>query len=488
MESNPYHECYQWKNLKVNTERNIEPPQTGCLKALVSQDHLILVFQNQVYTLNLKVLYWSQFNITKTGNPKQLTCNLCLARPGLIVEINSSGTLELLTFETEKVPQNFIQKSLSLANAGLPRFTFSGMNADLNFIYVCDSMRDASNNRNETVVYQLNIEECKAVKMDIQGSQPCGRNQEKSVFSNEKLFVFGGKSIETSQQLSDLWVLHLGEMRWEKLPDINPDGLIAQLQDSPSIFAMNDQILISKMVNKTQIIQSYGLNEGVWYDPHLISGSPLPSDLNLVTKYHDTIIFCSGVYAHLLRIPLKQKKTEAVKQEVLMKELFETKKYADITFTIENHEFQVHKCLITQRCPYFAKMFESGMNESHSNPIPIEDKEVKANIFEVILRYIYLCKVELNDEIAEDLLKHAHKFGLKDLTNDCQQFLITEIKVENAVPYLHLAEQYEIEQLRKACVIFIAKNFCEVLNRNEPKEFDSKTLIEIYDRKPCPFH
>ena len=98
------------------------------------------------------------------------------------------------------------------------------------------------------------------------------------------------------------------------------------------------------------------------------------------------------------------------------------------------------------------------------------------------MQYIYLEEFEIDKDIAEDLFKLAHEYMLEKLKNDCEKVFIKDIKLENVIKSAQLAEKYEAENLRKACLGFICENFEEIFRTQNFKELDVEIFIDLYKR------
>jgi len=100
-----------------------------------------------------------------------------------------------------------------------------------------------------------------------------------------------------------------------------------------------------------------------------------------------------------------------------------------------------------------------------------------------MLRYLYFSDLGLTSEIAEDLFKLAHEYRLEELKDECEEFLIKDIRVGNVIKMIHFAKTYEASKLRKASLVFIAKNVDEVFRTQNIHELDNETLLELYKIK-----
>ena len=70
-------------------------------------------------------------------------------------------------------------------------------------------------------------------------------------------------------------------------------------------------------------------------------------------------------------------------------------------------EFRVHKNILSQRSPVFSAMFDNDLEEAQKNVVNITD--VKADVFEVLLRYVYCGEIEGIENYAMELLEVADK-------------------------------------------------------------------------------
>ncbi len=96
-----------------------------------------------------------------------------------------------------------------------------------------------------------------------------------------------------------------------------------------------------------------------------------------------------------------------------------------------------------------------------------------------MLEYLYFIEVEVKCEIAEDLFKLCHEYGLDDLKNICEELLYEDIQIDNVVKRTNFATLYEAHRLRKDCLHFILKNLSEVFLTQNVHDLDQETLLEL---------
>ena len=88
-----------------------------------------------------------------------------------------------------------------------------------------------------------------------------------------------------------------------------------------------------------------------------------------------------------------------------------------------------------------------------------------------MLEFIYTNRMQLDEDLALDLLEVADKYLLKDLKALCEKFLSENIRLENLESFANLAESLDLSILRKGIIAFVPKNLQMIL--------DSQTLYKL---------
>ena len=146
-------------------------------------------------------------------------------------------------------------------------------------------------------------------------------------------------------------------------------------------------------------------------------------------------------------------------------------------------EFKVHKAILTSRSEYFKSMFDhDNVLESKQNLIEITD--FKSNVVHEMLCYLYANEVHLDDCVVE-LLALSDKYNMKELQIKCENRLARDLKSDNALDVLHIAEMYNAKYLATKTRKFILKNSRQVMSGHKTelgdmlKALDSETLGEL---------
>jgi len=155
---------------------------------------------------------------------------------------------------------------------------------------------------------------------------------------------------------------------------------------------------------------------------------------------------------------------------------------SDYKLIVEGRTIHTHRSVLRDGCQHFAVMFDSGMVESNSQQLTIEDftySQVYSG-----LQVIYTGSCDVNSENAVELLEISDFYKLEWLKSKCEQVLFCNIEVETATPILAIADRYDARQLRTACFEFILNNYEAV---QEVKGFDQleKNLIIEFALEAC---
>jgi len=150
-----------------------------------------------------------------------------------------------------------------------------------------------------------------------------------------------------------------------------------------------------------------------------------------------------------------------------LEQFFTNRSDTDVCFVIDGREIKAHKQILSARSPVFAAMLKSGMKESVSNRVEIDD--IAPDIFEALLQFIYTDRVDLTNIDPKDLLAAANKYLLPLLKFECQKFLTERIKKENCVELLALADLHNAVHLKKSTANFVRLNRAEILQTEEWK-------------------
>jgi speckle-type POZ protein len=145
----------------------------------------------------------------------------------------------------------------------------------------------------------------------------------------------------------------------------------------------------------------------------------------------------------------------------VLQKLVNEKKYSDSVFIVDNKQFFAHKSILSVRSKVFEAMFANDMIESHSNQYIIDD--IESNVFEELLTFIYTGNSPKTQTMVEKLLAAAQKYEILEIKDFCANIIFKDIKNENAIQRLIIADKYNATKLLDKIIAFIAVNFQPIL-------------------------
>ncbi|KAJ6337104.1 hypothetical protein OIU76_006886 [Salix suchowensis] len=130
---------------------------------------------------------------------------------------------------------------------------------------------------------------------------------------------------------------------------------------------------------------------------------------------------------------------------------------SDVTFLVEGKRFYAHRICLLASSDAFRAMFDGGYRERNAKDVEIPN--IRWDVFELMMRFIYTGSVEINIDLAQDLLRAADQYLLDGLKRLCECTIAQDISVENVSLMYELSEGFNALSLRESCILFILKQF-----------------------------
>lgn len=105
--------------------------------------------------------------------------------------------------------------------------------------------------------------------------------------------------------------------------------------------------------------------------------------------------------------------------------------FADVTITVDGKEFHLHRLVLSAQSSFFRSMFTSNLKESYNRSIELKD--VSANVFQLLIGYIYHGTIKLRVEELQDTYEMADMYHLTSLFEECSRFLSRTVEVKNCL-------------------------------------------------------
>jgi len=162
------------------------------------------------------------------------------------------------------------------------------------------------------------------------------------------------------------------------------------------------------------------------------------------------------------------------------KQLYETKKYADIVLKVGQQKLPAHKLVLCSWSETFRRMLENdAWKESHQQELVISVEEKEAPLFAKMLTYMYTGNVDLNFSEVIPMLALANYYAVLPLKDACGDILAKNVDEDNVFYLLEIVNQYSCTKLNSECGAFLAEHFGEMLQKDKLMSLDVDTWVEM---------
>lgn len=135
---------------------------------------------------------------------------------------------------------------------------------------------------------------------------------------------------------------------------------------------------------------------------------------------------------------------------------------SDVTFTVEGRPLYAHRIALLASSDAFRAMFDGGYREKEVDNIPIPN--IRYEVFEAMMQYIYTGLLEPNPDMARELLQAADQYLLSGLKLVCETCIAGTLTVDTLGEVLVLSEAHAAPQLGKRCVMFALEHYDDVVS------------------------
>ncbi|GMN40282.1 hypothetical protein TIFTF001_009500 [Ficus carica] len=157
--------------------------------------------------------------------------------------------------------------------------------------------------------------------------------------------------------------------------------------------------------------------------------------------------------------------------------------HADVTIHMAGGALKAHRAILSASSPVFHSMFHHNLVEKESSTIHIEDISVDSGM--ALLSYLY-GTIKQGDfwEHRLALLGAANKYDIADLKDACEESLMEDINSVNVLKRLEEAWLYQLNKLKKGCLMYLFE-FGKIYDvRDEMNDFvrraDRELISEMF--------
>ena len=306
-------------------------------------------------------------------------------------------------------------------------------------------------------------------------------------FFDFMMYIYTGSLQFSAKYMVDVWVLAkmyqlkraMGLCIQAMMKNLDNDNVLFVLQSShrSKIAPIRAFCLEYIMKNYESVVQSSSIHE--------LDSDVLVEILRLQTAAGREAVASQKSPRRLSDLNEFEKIPEDSLREDLL-QLVANSQCSDVLFSVGGEKIPAHACLIS-RCPAFSVMFNAAFREGRDRTVELKD--VSSHTFLAFLAYTYgtfVSIASLNDALG--LLSLADRFLLDSLKDLCGKYIMESstpmglLNHNNIWTVLEIADQCRLDDLRKAAVDYIARNFHAVCKSQHLKRFDANTLVDIIQR------
>ena len=157
--------------------------------------------------------------------------------------------------------------------------------------------------------------------------------------------------------------------------------------------------------------------------------------------------------------------------------LYQDKMLCDVQLLVEQKTFSAHRTILAAMSDYFRAMLGGGFKESNKMDQPIVLEGISASGFEVILDAIYTMELKLSADNILDVIPIACMLQIKPFIQECEDFLISSMDIDNVFTYAAVAERFSLRKAVEYSVEYKKACFPEISQTIEFKELDVQEVV-----------
>ncbi|XP_051124102.1 BTB/POZ domain-containing protein At1g21780 isoform X1 [Andrographis paniculata] len=157
--------------------------------------------------------------------------------------------------------------------------------------------------------------------------------------------------------------------------------------------------------------------------------------------------------------------------------------HADVTIYTADGTLKAHKAILSASSPVFQSMFQHDLKEKESSTVNIED--MTSDSCTALLSYLYgTISQEAFWRHRLALLGAANKYDIVDLKDACEESLLEDINSGNVLERLQEAWLYQLDKLKKGCLMYLL-DFGKIYDVREEmntffRQADRELVVEMF--------
>ncbi|KAL3221240.1 hypothetical protein MRX96_029574 [Rhipicephalus microplus] len=179
----------------------------------------------------------------------------------------------------------------------------------------------------------------------------------------------------------------------------------------------------------------------------------------------------------------EQRRSSSYPREVLtsLESLWRERTLCDVEIDASGEGVvQAHRVVLAAGIPYFRAMFTSNLRESQAHRVSIKGVGLRA--MELIVRFAYTGRIEVDEKNVCQLLLAANMLQVQRITNACCRFLERQLDPSNCIGIAEFCQQHHIRELQDRAERFAEQHFSMVCRLDEFLSLPRCRLFELLRR------
>ncbi|KAL8936476.1 MAG: hypothetical protein Q9211_004174, partial [Gyalolechia sp. 1 TL-2023] len=173
----------------------------------------------------------------------------------------------------------------------------------------------------------------------------------------------------------------------------------------------------------------------------------------------------------------------------------------DVEIQLDGASLTAHMPILCQRCPFFEGLFQgraagrwlSARRQQPREPIGVDLKHIKPEVFKLVLRHLYadtgeelfdhVCRSDLESflDLVIEVMSVANELMLDRLSQCCQWVLGKYVNTRNVCQLLNAVAPCSVTEFKRAALEYICLNLEGMLENHLLTELDGDLLLELED-------
>lgn len=164
-----------------------------------------------------------------------------------------------------------------------------------------------------------------------------------------------------------------------------------------------------------------------------------------------------------------------------LQQMYEDRDSADFSLQCDDQTLKCHSFILAARSDVFKQMFShTDFAEMQNREIKIQDADVET--LEALIQFLYTDRLGPEVKTTEGLLTLADKYNIQTLRLKCENHLMNNIRVNNALRYFRLASDSNSSNLKKRVLEMIKGNLKTILKSREWLDMkEDPNVLAFYD-------